>query len=951
MEKPTLEQVAQAVSITYTTASDERSRRDASKWLENFQRSVHAWEIADACLHKKISTELSFFAAQTIRLKIQSYFPELPPETHTQLRNSVLENLKSFTGPESRAISTQLALAVADLAVQMMPGWLQPLQDLIQMLSVSKATIGTLLDILKELPEEIWNRFMAVTEEHREGVSQQLGFDSAAVYPFLQKCVDGLSSETTVMSKVFLCLASWLKFGGEGSKMFVQMPLLQNCFDALASQDGDLQDAASQAIIQAVRLSRDTQHHGPLREALIPRILALQQQFEDSVRKEDVEIARMIAEIFGYLGDSLVPALLQEMSPSSMGILDLMLKLSSQPFLEVLQLTFHFWYLLADEIDALYTDHRDHYEKARAAIGPYYTTFLTHLAHHIKCPSDTTEFLDRKSEVGDIRDRIFDDHYPQSPMGLMSETAFIIGSAKCAEHFWGLCQQGDQSWNNLEANLFMMMTIARQIPDAAEIGGGIASAVVSVTEGSHVQLRHTAVRLAGELAPWSLAHPEYVPQLFSFVARHLQPGFTNVAISGVSTLCSECGPHMGSCFQDLVQLVVRANEFRIKRKDQITMIKSCAKVVSNMKTVPEIKAGMGQLCQPLLVALQTALQKDEKAVTSALHGLAEAFAYCNVKKSVYSQGAGMEHPIWMYAEQTCAGVRASMQKFPASEDVCEDGNRCYKYIFRNLGLDAAPLLQDTVGQVMSIYQERRHASCLYVAGKLIQVFGKVPAYTQPFFEMFSSMSATTFMFLSTDLEVLRQYPSHVEDYCNLSLEVVRAHPTMFAQPDASGISIGDKVFQLGVAALRLQHRDTHESATDLMKLIIGCYRFDGTPEDQRDLVKQLALKCLQSYGQELTNSLMLGVAGGLPPHFLPNIADVFWEVHLLAMSECAAWVQASLSLPALAAGRATDEHKRIFLNHFQRDLNATGTGLKGFREDVLKPFSRLYQPVKLFDVD
>jgi hypothetical protein len=151
-------------AIKVLNGGRDQSRMDqASAYLEGIQLSPHAWQVADGCLQQKISKEVSFFAAQTMRRKIQSYFHELPAESHAQLRASLLAQLQSFGSTEgNKIVVTQLTLAMADLAIQMIPlkTWPNPLTDLVKLMGDNPAWAPALLEVLKELPNELDNRFM-----------------------------------------------------------------------------------------------------------------------------------------------------------------------------------------------------------------------------------------------------------------------------------------------------------------------------------------------------------------------------------------------------------------------------------------------------------------------------------------------------------------------------------------------------------------------------------------------------------------------------------------------------------------------------------------------------------------------------------------------------------------------------------------------------------------------
>uniref|UniRef100_A0A8D2M7H0 Transportin 3 n=1 Tax=Zonotrichia albicollis TaxID=44394 RepID=A0A8D2M7H0_ZONAL len=93
---------------------------------------VHAWEISDQLLQIHQDVESCYFAAQTMKMKIQTSFYELPTDSHASLRDSLLSHIQNLKDL-SPVIVTQLALAIADLALQM-ASWKGCVQTLVEKL-------------------------------------------------------------------------------------------------------------------------------------------------------------------------------------------------------------------------------------------------------------------------------------------------------------------------------------------------------------------------------------------------------------------------------------------------------------------------------------------------------------------------------------------------------------------------------------------------------------------------------------------------------------------------------------------------------------------------------------------------------------------------------------------------------------------------------------------------
>uniref|UniRef100_A0A2P2MLS6 Transportin-3-like n=1 Tax=Rhizophora mucronata TaxID=61149 RepID=A0A2P2MLS6_RHIMU len=81
--------VKEALSALYHHP-DDAVRMEADRWLQGFQRTLDAWQVADNLLHDPSSNlETLIFCSQTLRSKVQRDFEELPSEAFRPLRSSL----------------------------------------------------------------------------------------------------------------------------------------------------------------------------------------------------------------------------------------------------------------------------------------------------------------------------------------------------------------------------------------------------------------------------------------------------------------------------------------------------------------------------------------------------------------------------------------------------------------------------------------------------------------------------------------------------------------------------------------------------------------------------------------------------------------------------------------------------------------------------------------------
>jgi len=119
---PDMGTVYNLIRTLYFNEQNGESKEMASKWLENLQHSIYGWKIADELLINKSDIASCYFAAQTLRTKIQNCFQELPEDSYSSLKDSIINHLKSI--PET-VVQTQLCLAITYLGKESHAFWYQ----------------------------------------------------------------------------------------------------------------------------------------------------------------------------------------------------------------------------------------------------------------------------------------------------------------------------------------------------------------------------------------------------------------------------------------------------------------------------------------------------------------------------------------------------------------------------------------------------------------------------------------------------------------------------------------------------------------------------------------------------------------------------------------------------------------------------------------------------------
>jgi len=265
-----------------------------------------------------------------------------------------------------------------------------------------------------------------------------------------------------------------------------------------------------------------------------------------------------------------------------------------------------------------------------------------------------------------------------------------------------------------------------------------------------------------------------------------------------------------------------------------------------------VGAALQMMAGAELQRLNTAMQQNQPlAVVLGLKLIAEMYKNLNIVSPTL-EAAGViirdqhdrsnvtrgptEHPCWAVSQQVWAGITACIAQFATERKIIEAAVSCIKNLFVNLNMHAEPLLSDAVTQIIGLYQAHQHPGCLYVAGKIIEVFGRKAEYAEGFYQMLEALSTPTFAILSAGPDAIRDNPDLTEDYCRLGQQIMLCNPRMYLQT-----ALGPAAFQCGMQALVTAQRDMQERATSFMKPLVGCWRATAEPEQSKGSACAVAL--------------------------------------------------------------------------------------------------------------
>ncbi|KAF7379433.1 transportin-3 [Vespula maculifrons] len=948
---PALETVYQAVYSLYNNSNPSDSGK-ASLWLGELQKSVFAWKISDEMLQQKRDIESCYFAAQTMRTKIQLSFHELPLEAHTSLRDSLMEHISQINEHTNSAIVTQLCLALAALALQM-SSWQKPVIDLINRFGRTSSSLWPLLEIMTVLPEEVKSKSLRLGANRRQHVLVELIATADTVTEFLKMCLKDGGDNVQIRVTILRCFTSWITVRAIPLQTIPTSEVVTYVFQVLGNHmaGSQLHEAAAdcmcvilQALEEDSNSSRDNNSEPSaqfqqLQMCLFSNVMDLEQPYHLSVVHEDMEksinYCRVFTELAETFIDTIIEGSMDRKSHYAIKILDLVLMCLGHHDYEVAQITFHLWYRLSE---VLYQKNDD---ELNLVFRPHIERLIGALCRHCQMEPDHLGLVEEGGggeEFAEFRNRVSE---------LIKDVIFVVGSSHCFRQMFSSLTGGPgpqglpvqtPTWDSIEAALFVMQAVAKNIlPEENDVVPKVVEAILNLPENTHIAVRHTSILLLGELCEWIDSHPQTLePILNTLLACLSQKGLGTAASGALLSICTACAIRMGPHFPGLLQIARSLDSFGISNDSAIGLLKGAALVLARLPRA-EITPAMKELCWfqaiPLCELLQNKVPIEKGTKTDPviwLDRLAVIFRYTNP----LIRDSNEPHP--------CQNVVTEM--WPVLSNVCTEYQhdarlmerccRCLRFAVRCVGKYSAHLLEPLVKQIVQLYSAHQHSCFLYLGSILVDEYAFETECLPGLLSMLEAFIGPTFTILQQD-DGLKDHPDTIDDLFRLCARFLQRVPIPFLHSSIIG-----SVIDCALMACSLDHRDANASVMKFFYDLLYSGRMLQSHPDY-SIRRQLVRGIILEKGQTLVMRLLHASVFSLSSYMLSDVADVIVELNLADRQLLSKWLEEAIkSMPTQNAdGSPTATNEQLV------EFHNTVT-----RADIAKPvtvalryFARLYR--------
>ncbi|KAI9585971.1 transportin-3 [Glossina fuscipes] len=863
---PTTDLVYQGICTLFHN-TNPREKEKASKWLEEFQKSIYSWTIADELLQQKRDLHSCYFAAQTMRNKIQNSFNELPPSSHESLRDSLITHIGQITIDTDNIIVTQLCLALADLSL-LMASWKQPILDLLDMLSPQPQSMWPLLEILTLIPEEMDSRYLRLGANRREEVHLQLEAAAPKVMEYLCMCMHvSETNQEKILNATLRCYSTWVAIHAIRLQQSAQNPLTQQVFKLLSmeSTSRKLHDTATECMCALLSTSLDPQ----FKLQIFNCICMLEPAYHTSVGTEDIDKTMNYCRIFTVLCEAFFFEMLQsdDMPHYSIKGLDLVLICVGHFDYEVAEITFNLWYSLSEELFQRNND------TLTAHFKPHIERLLGALYRLAQMESDQEGLLDENDSFSDFRRKVSD---------LIKDVAFIVGSGACFKQMFLLLQSPGTTWESTESALFIMQNVAKNIiPDENEIIPKVVEAILNLTDKTHIAVRYTSIMLLGELCDWIENHPETLQAVLDFLLCSLQQknGLAAAAAIALTSICSSCRQKMTCHIFGLVNIAGSLDSFEINNDLAIGLLKGISLILSRLPR-NQLDTAMREIIRFQLEPLAELVKSGPVAVVCKGERTDPAYwvdrACAVIRHTNPDVSTDEMHPTLQILNEAWPLISQIMDKYQTDVRVMERTCRLIRYSVRMVRKQASLLVEPLINQMVCLYTLHHHSCFLYLGSVFVDEFAKVDECINGLLAMLKAFIEPTFKMLQVE-NGLKNNPDTVDDFFRLCSRFIDCCPLPFLQS-----ALVTPIFQCALLACTLDHREANSS---VMKFFCNLLKWGRSNNYRLSECKPLVAEIAQQNGEALVMNLVHASVFCLHSYMLPDVAEVLTELKAVVTSE------------------------------------------------------------------
>ncbi|XP_042428685.1 transportin MOS14-like [Zingiber officinale] len=875
---------------------DDGIRARADRWLQDFQRTIDAWQVSDNLLHDSSSNiETLVFCSQTLRSKVQRDFEELPSEAFCPLRDSLYTLLKKF-GKGPPKVRTQICIAVAALAAHVsISDWGDGgiLNWLSNEMRSNTEYIRSFLELLVVLPEEACNYRIAARPERRRQFDKELTSSSEVALSLLTSCL----GFDYLKEQILEGFTSWIRMcHGITASTLASHPLVHAALSSLKSEQ--FVEAAVNATSELIRFtvsrsSGDISAQSPLIHVIVPQVMSLREQLLDS--SKDEEDVKAIARLFAEMGDSYVD-LIATGSDNSMLIVQALLEVASHPEYDISSMTYNFWHNLQNILSrrescvshgseaSIEVERNRRLQVFRAP----FEMLVSLVTFRVEYPKDYEELSEEDcKDFRHIR-YVVSDVLVDATVILGGEQTLKLLFTKLVQAVGSHRNEDSFNWRPVEAALFCIQAVAKSVStQEAEVLPQIMTLLPKLPCESHLLL--TVCSTVGAYSKWIDVAPvelSILPPLVGILTKGMSASEDCAAAAAVAFkyICEDCSNKFVGSLDGLFHIyhiaVSGDGGYKVSSDDSMHLVEALSVVIKELP-LDHAKKALELVCVPIITPLQEFINQGElmnevpaRHLTIHIDRLACIFRNVTLPEIV----AEAINRFWPILKSIFDNRGWDLRTM---ESLC----RACKYAVRTCGRFMVITIGSMLEEVQLLYQQHNQSCFLYLSSEVIKMFGSDPSCANYLRSLIEALFIHTTKLLRT-IQDFTARPDIADDCFLLASRCIRYCPDLFV-PSSSFLSLID----CSMIGITIQHRDACKSILNFLSDV-----FDLANSSAGEVYRPIINNILVPRGATLTRILIASLAGALPSSRLEEVTYVLLSLTRTYGVKVLVWAKESISL-------------------------------------------------------
>ncbi|XP_024969319.1 transportin MOS14 isoform X1 [Cynara cardunculus var. scolymus] len=783
--------------------------------------------------------------------------------------------------------------------------------------------VPSFLELLRVLPEEIFNYKIAARPDRRRKFENELASTMDVALGILTACLNIPELKEQALD----AFSSWLRLRHRlPASVLATHPLVLTALSSLTSDE--LSEAAVDVISELIHYTSARNLEGfsvqmPLIQAIVPQVMNLKPQLRDS--SKDEEDVKAIARLFADMGDSYVE-LIATGSDESMLIVHALLEVAAHPEYDIASMTFNFWHNLQiclierESYVSLGNESLIDVERNRRVqvFRSSYESLVSLVSCKVQYPQDYSELS--KEDQKDFKQTRYAvaDVLIDAALVLGGEPTLKILYVKLVEALSGH-QNGDMmDWRPSEAALYCIRAISDLVPlTEAEVMPQIMSLLPKLPHQS--LLLQTVCLTVGAYSKWLDAAQSglsFLPSVIDILISGMSMSEDSAAAAALAFrhICDDCGKKLRGSLDGLFQIYQRAmtgeGSFKVAAQDSLHLVEALSIVITELPP-DQAKKALEALCIPAVAPLQEVInqgplvlgQKPAREITVHIDRLANIFRYVNNPEAV-ADAIQRLWPLFKAIFDTRAWDMRTM------ESLCRACKHAVRTSKRFMGVTIGAMLEEIQG----LYKQHHQPCFLYLSSEVMKIFGSDPSCADYLKVLIESLFSNTACLL-TKIQDFTSRPDIADDCFLLASRCIRYCPhLLFPSP------VFPSLVECSMIGITVQHREASNSILSFLSDI-----FDLGRSSQGQQFISIRDSVIVPRGASITRILVAASTGALPSSRLETVAYALLALSRAYGANALEWAKESVSLIPVSA--ATDMEKSRFLQALSDA--ASGADIKG----------------------